>query len=59
VNPEIASSAIGIGLLGFVYGWGPIVLKMPAVALMWSFPLSRTLVEETSKSIAASLPKSR
>ncbi len=35
------SAAGGIIALGFLYGWGPIALKLPALFLMWSFPLGR------------------
>ena len=40
------STAAGLVALGFLYGWGPIVLKLPALALMWNFPLDRTQVRE-------------
>ncbi|MDA8870859.1 MFS transporter, partial [Rhizobiaceae bacterium] len=36
-----ASATAGIVALAFLYGWGPILFKIPAVALMWSFPLGR------------------
>ncbi len=38
-NREVPSTEAGITLLGFIYGWGPIALKMPAVAMMWHFPV--------------------
>lgn len=40
------STAFGITLLGFFYGWGPIAFKVPAVAMMWAFPLGRARVQE-------------
>ena len=46
-----ASSAAGLTLLGYLYGWGPIVLKMPAVALMWSFPIGREQANDLSARI--------
>ncbi|MEM9678532.1 MAG: MFS transporter [Pseudomonadota bacterium] len=39
-DPATPSTEIGIAALGFIYGWGPILLKLPAIALMWSFPLT-------------------
>ena len=40
------SKAIGLYALGFLYGWGPIALKLPALFLMWNFPLSGAEVEQ-------------
>lgn len=40
------STGFGIAVLGYLYGWGPIALKMPAVALMWNFPLNQKEVEQ-------------
>lgn len=48
------STGVGIALLGYVYGWGPIAMKLPAVALMWNFPLNREKVEKLRETIAAS-----
>ena len=45
------STAVGISLLGYVYGWGPIIMKLPAVALMWHFPLDRKQVDSLRQSI--------
>jgi len=45
------STAVGISLLGYVYGWGPIIMKLPAVALMWHFPLDREQVDSLRQSI--------
>ena len=47
------STAIGITLLGFIYGWGPILLKAPAVLLMWNFPLGKLEVEQLRTKIDA------
>jgi len=44
--PNGISSAIGVSLLGFLYGWGPIALKIPAIALMWNFPIGREEVRK-------------
>jgi GPH family glycoside/pentoside/hexuronide:cation symporter len=38
---DTASTAFSITLLGFIYGWGPIIMKVPAVVLMWNFPLGQ------------------
>ncbi|MEL6783537.1 MAG: MFS transporter [Pseudomonadota bacterium] len=35
-----ASTTLGITLLGFIYGWGPIAMKIPALFLMWNFPIN-------------------
>jgi Na+/melibiose symporter-like transporter len=40
-NDATSSTTIGITLLGFLYGWGPIALKIPALFLMWNFPIGR------------------
>lgn len=50
--PETSAPA-GLTALAFVYGFGPIILKIPAVALMWSFPLGRNEVEDLRKTIDA------
>ncbi|MFD0917453.1 MFS transporter [Pseudahrensia aquimaris] len=50
---DAQSTAIGITLLGFFYGWGPIALKIPAVAMMWNFPLTREDVDRLSDEIDA------
>ncbi|MDD9909973.1 MAG: MFS transporter [Ahrensia sp.] len=39
------STQMGLTALGFLYGWGPIALKLPSLALMWNFPLGREQVE--------------
>ena len=52
-NPQIPSTALGITLLGFIYGWGPILLKMPAVAMMWNFPLGKEQVTALRQKIEA------
>ncbi|MEM9733467.1 MAG: MFS transporter [Pseudomonadota bacterium] len=46
-----ASTATGITLLGFLYGWGPIAMKIPALLLMWNFPISEQDVEALRKRI--------
>jgi len=43
-DSKAASSSLGILLLGYLYGWGPIALKMPAVLMMWNFPLGKNEV---------------
>ena len=43
-TPE-RSTAAGLTALGFLYGWGPITLKLPSLALMWNFPLGRNEVK--------------
>ena len=48
-----ASTAIGITLLGFLYGWGPIALKIPALFLMWNFPIGREEVMKLRQQIEA------
>ena len=45
------STALGISMLGFFYGWGPIALKLPALALMWNFPLTERDVVDLRKKI--------
>lgn len=40
------STVAGVTALAFLYGWGPIALKIPAILLMWAFPLNRSKVEE-------------
>ena len=45
------STAIGITLLGFIYGWGPILLKIPALVLIWNFPLTEEDVKGLRKRI--------
>ncbi len=50
--PETSTQA-GITALAFTYGFGPILLKIPAVALMWSFPLGREEVEDLRSTIDA------
>ncbi len=47
------STQAGITALAFTYGFGPILLKIPAVALMWSFPLGREEVNELRSTIDA------
>ncbi len=51
--PNESSSVVGITLLGFLYGWGPIVLKIPALAFMWNFPIGRVEVMEMRRKIEA------
>ncbi|MGI9364294.1 MAG: MFS transporter [Rhizobiaceae bacterium] len=53
-DPAKTSTALGLTLLGFVYGWGPIAMKMPAVAMMWNFPLTRDHVERLRVKIGES-----
>ena len=45
------STAIGITLLGYIYGWGPILLKIPALVLIWNFPLTEEDVKGLRKRI--------
>ena len=45
------STAAGLTALGFLYGWGPIMLKLPSLALMWNFPLGRNEVERLREQI--------
>ena len=40
-SEEVKSTAVGISLLGFLYGWAPIAFKFPSLFLMWNFPLGR------------------
>jgi Na+/melibiose symporter-like transporter len=51
-QPETSTTA-GLTALAFIYGFGPIILKIPAVALMWSFPLGRKEVEDLRATIDA------
>ena len=44
-DPAKVSTAFGVALLGYLYGWGPIAMKLPAIALMWAFPLGQDQVE--------------
>lgn len=46
-----ASTATGITLLGFLYGWGPIALKIPALFLMWNFPIAEDDVNDLRRRI--------
>jgi Na+/melibiose symporter-like transporter len=52
-NDATASTTIGITLLGFLYGWGPIALKIPALFLMWNFPIGREEVMKLRQQIEA------
>jgi len=45
------STAAGLTALAFLYGWGPIALKLPSLALMWNFPLGRNEVERLREQI--------
>lgn len=45
------STAAGLTALAFLYGWGPIIMKIPPVALMWNFPLGRAEVSELRSQI--------
>ena len=55
--PGTASSAASIVLLGFMYGWGPIAFKLPAIILMWMFPINREQVSQLRAKIdEATLP---
>ena len=49
--PDTASTTVGITLLGFLYGWGPIALKIPALFLMWNFPIGRVEVMKLRQQI--------
>ncbi len=46
-----ASSPVSIVWLGFIYGWGAIALKIPAVVLIWNFPIGRAEVDALRASI--------
>lgn len=50
-DPAIPSSSLGITTLGFIYGWGPIIMKLPAVAMMWNFPLDEQQVSKLRTNI--------
>ena len=52
-SPGATSTASGIALLGFVYGWGPILFKLPAILLMRDFPLDRETVARNRATIEA------
>ena len=52
--PGETSTALGITLLGFIYGWGPIIMKAPAFALMWNFPLGKSEVAALREQIDGS-----
>lgn len=49
----VVSTAFGVTTLGFIYGWGPILLKLPAIALMWNFPLTEASVQDLRDAIDA------
>ncbi len=53
-SPEKSTTA-GLTALGFLYGWGPIALKMPALYLMWNFPLDRNEVVKLRAQIDSTL----
>ncbi len=50
-SEEVQSTVVGISLLGFLYGWGPIAFKFPSLFLMWNFPLDREQSEKLSREI--------
>ncbi|MEP0942175.1 MAG: MFS transporter [Rhizobiaceae bacterium] len=50
-DPAKSSTAVGISLLGFLYGWGPIAFKLPALVMMWHFPIGATQVEQLKHQI--------
>lgn len=45
-NAAMPSTTVSILLLGFLYGWGPIAFKIPAIILMWRFPINREEVRQ-------------
>jgi len=49
--PDVPSTAFGLTLLGFIYGWGPILMKIPALILMWNFPLDEAEVSKLRSQI--------
>lgn len=52
-DPARTSTAFGLTLLGFLYGWGPIICKLPALGLMWNFPVDAAQVEQLKQQIEA------
>jgi Na+/melibiose symporter-like transporter len=55
-DPAKTSTSVGLTLLGFLYGWGPIALKLPALGLMWNFPVGAAQVNELQQKINAAAP---
>ncbi|MEP1207497.1 MAG: MFS transporter [Rhizobiaceae bacterium] len=49
------SSAFSIVLLGFLYGWAPIAFKIPAIMLMWRFPINREQADQLRHKIDQSV----
>ena len=56
-DPAKTSTAAGLTLLGFLYGWGPIICKLPALGLMWNFPIGAEQVESLKQQIDAASNK--
>lgn len=53
---SLADGADGIFTLAVLYGWVPVVLKLIAISLMWSFPLNEDAQRKLREKIDAARP---